>query len=136
MPIYFRCFFTVYYFFNLDFQLDYCSVNNKKHFHKEITLLTSFSWLLDNFFLFLFVCAVFLAEITPYFVINMTKVSQFWWPKKISNRLGALKEPFGSYQSVKVRWWCSEIAAHSSHAWKRSSPLTAAMVITTQATVL
>ncbi len=68
----------------LFFSLHHVHWIKRNLFTKRIILLTSFSWLLENFFSFLFVCALFIAEMTPYFVINMTKHSPFLNQKKLS----------------------------------------------------
>ncbi len=83
----FFSFFILYDFLNFDFPLDYCSVNKNKHFPKNhpsnLIVLAS----RELFLFFSFVFALSLAEITQYFVINMTKPSKFLKQKKIYSRL-------------------------------------------------
>jgi hypothetical protein len=71
---------------NFNLRLACCSLNKSKHLHKKIILLTPFSWLLENCFsFFFFVDAHSMAEITPYFEINMTNLSQFLEQKMFSS---------------------------------------------------
>jgi hypothetical protein len=81
--------FLIFYsvgFLNFDFQLDYCSLTKKKHFHTK-NHPSNFIFLASRevFLFFSYECALSLAEITPYFVINVTKLGQFWKQKKISS---------------------------------------------------
>ncbi len=69
-------FFTVYDFLNFDFQLDYCSLNKKKHFHKK-NHPYNFIFLASRelfFFFFIFMCT-FLGWNNPIFC---DKYDQTW----------------------------------------------------------
>jgi hypothetical protein len=84
-----------------NFQLDYCLLNKKKYFHTK-NHRSNFIFLASRepiiFFFRLYVYGTLLAEITRYFVINVTKLGQFVKRNKISSRLSC----FISYHNIYI----------------------------------